>query len=82
MVSSLLNNYPEFAAKAKFYASQFQPCVILDSCHILPPLNKGSYKLIIGFGGDQIINPKENKLETLYNTWLVNQTWIFGGFGI
>jgi len=76
-----LNNYPEFALKAKLYASKLDPCVILDSCGISPQLNKGNYKLVIGFGGTNIITPSSNKIDSLYNEWHQNKRWMFGVIG-
>lgn len=81
MDSIYLNNYFEFAAKAKSYASQFSPCAILDSCEISPQLEKGIYKLVIGFGGNPVIFSKAHKLETLYSSWEKNRRWIFGVLG-
>ncbi len=81
MDSIYLNNYDDFAAKAKSYASQFQPCAILDSCEIKPQLNKGNYKLIIGFGGKMLKISEVNQLDSLYSEWENNKSWIFGVLG-
>lgn len=81
MDSIYLDNYSEFAARAKSYASQFSPCAILDSCEIGPQLNKGFYKLIIGFGGNPIVSSNTNKLDSLYSAWESNKTWLFGVLG-
>lgn len=81
MNNFILSSYSEFAEKAKLFASNFNPCVILDSCSISPILGKGKYKLIIGFGGNQIIEPKQNKLDALYASWLKDKKWIFGVLG-
>ncbi|MFM9944769.1 MAG: chorismate-binding protein, partial [Bacteroidia bacterium] len=76
-----LNNYSEFAAKAKLYASQFNLCAILDSCHIPPQCKKAKYKLVIGFGGNKVLCSPSSKLETLHETWNKDKTWILGVLG-
>lgn len=81
MESIYLNNYKEFSVKAKLFASQFHPCAILDSCEIKPQLNKGLYKLVIGIGGDEIHVSNAKKLDSLYSSWEINKSWIFGVLG-
>jgi para-aminobenzoate synthetase component 1 len=76
-----LDNYYDFSEKAKSYASCFNPCVILDSCQISAPLNKGKYKLLIGIGNGKVIEPSTQKLETLYRQWQADKCWLFGVIG-
>ncbi len=76
-----LHNYSDFSLKAKAYASQFNPCAILDSCDIQPQCQKGLYKLIIGWGG-KIIEPKEGEnLKSIYSAWHQSEGWLFGVLG-
>ncbi len=81
MDSIYLNNYKDFAAKAKSYASQFQPCAILDSCEIKPQLDKGNYKLVIGYSGKKLKVSEVNQIDSLYSVWEKNKSWIFGVLG-
>ena len=81
MESIYLNNYKEFSNKAKSFASNFHPCIILDSCDTQPQLNKGFYKLIIGIGGEEVKISNTNKLDSLFRFWNINKPWIFGVIG-
>ena len=81
MAPIYLNNYQEFEAKAKLFASNFNPCCILDSCEIKPQLNKGLYKLVIGFGGQEVSVSEKNQLDSLYSSWEINKSWLFGVLG-
>ncbi len=81
MFSFYLTNYSVFSQKAKLYASRFKACAILDSCTLMPPLDKGFYKLIIGLGNGDFIQPENNKLDFLFTTWNHTKTWMFGVLG-
>jgi para-aminobenzoate synthetase component 1 len=76
-----LINFRDFSGKAKNYASQFNPCVILDSCDIAPQLQKGKYKLLLALGGSQVIEPNSPKIKELFKFWSSNQCWMFGVLG-
>ena len=69
MQSFNLTHYTEFAEKAKKYATAYNCCAILDSCAIMPALNKGFYKLIVAFGNTHLSIPENKKLEFLFYYW-------------
>ncbi len=81
MNSVYLHNYSDFSIKAKEYASQFNPCAILDSCDIQPQCNKGVYKLIIGWGGSQLESKNNGNLEYLFSNWEQKGVWLLGILG-
>lgn len=81
METFLLTNYNEFSVKAKFYASHFNPCIILDSCDIEPALNLGKYKLIVAWGGSQLRLNDHNLFSSLHDHWEKKPSWIFGVLG-
>jgi para-aminobenzoate synthetase component 1 len=76
-----LDNYLEFSLKAKSFASEHNPCVILDSCEISPQRSERKYKLVLAFGGNKVIEPKANKLDELYSFWQNEKCWLFGVIG-
>lgn len=76
-----IDNYIEFSEKAKQFASGFNPCVILDSCQISPQRDERKYKLVLGFGGAHIFEPKSDKLNELFKLWEKKPSWMFGVLG-
>ena len=61
----LQESYPTFAQKLKQYTASFNPSVILDSCNLLPQYYKENFKIIVGFGGNDVIEPASNKIDIL-----------------
>ena len=76
-----INNYAEFSLKAKQFAAGFDPCVILDSCEVLPQRDEKKYKLLVAFGGSRMVEPLCNKLQELFKLWKENPVWMFGVLG-
>lgn len=78
MISLSQTEFSRFAEQAKCYAAARNPCAILDSCEITPQCNRGQYKLLLGFGGNRIIEPNQHALEVLYQNVAHSGKWAFG----
>lgn len=76
----LQESYPTFAQKLKQYTASFNPSVILDSCNLLPQYYKENFKIIVGFGGNDVIEPASNKIDILDKIFY-DQNWYFGVIG-
>lgn len=60
------------------FAASHNPCVVLDSCEIKPQSDDKKYKLLLAFGGNNLLEPKSNALETLFKFWNEKPAWMFG----